>query len=219
MLVLGSPVCKWLLCFAIFYMCSWCLWFSSQWLLYLAIFYACSWCLFLALQNVSCYCALPYFMLAHDACFWLFRKWVPFHISCLLMMPLLGFPDCEYLLPFPYFMPAHVLMHGSWLFRLWVAVLSHFMPAHDACSCSPDCKWSLCLFHMSCSWHLFLTLQRASDCCALLYFMPNHDAWLYREWVAALPCYILCMFMIGYPACEWLSANFHSCLSCLWFSL
>ena len=126
MLVLDSPASEWLLCLAIFHVYSWCLFLAlqpvsgylpcniscllimlahgspeSEWLLCLAIFHACSWCLFLALQRVSGYFTLQYFMPAHW-CLFLALQFVsgtlPYNISCLLMMLVLGSPAGEWLL-------------------------------------------------------------------------------------------------------------------------
>ena len=195
----GSPGSAWLLCLAIFYACSWCLILGSseskwllchiscllmmplldsldcEWLLCLAIFHACSWCLFLALQRVSGYFALPYFMLAHYAWFWLSRLWVatvPCHISCLLMMPVFGSPACEWLL-------CLAIFHAcSQCLLLALQIVSGCFACHNSC------------LHMM----IFLALQEVS---ALSYFMPALDAysWLSRKWVVTLPCHI--------PACSW----------------
>ena len=252
--VLGSPDCEWLLRLAIFYACSWCLfltlqivsghfampyfmlghdtcsWLSrqwvatlpyhilclfimlvlgspdSEWLLYLAILYACSWCLYLALQKVTGYFALPYFMPTYDACSWLSRQWVATmlsHILCLLIMPVLGS-------------------------RKWVATL----PCHISCLLmmpvlgSPESEWLSCLvISDACSWCQFLTLQRVSGYCALLYFMPAYDAcsWLSREWVATMPCHTWCLLMmpiLDSPGSEWLLclAIFYACSWCLFLA-
>ena len=201
--ILGSLECEWLLC--------------------LAIFYACSWCMFLALQEVSGYFALQYF----HACLWcLFltlRMWVatlPCNISCLLMMLVLDSPECEWLLclaifhacswclflalqevsALPYFMPDYDAF--TWLSRLWVATLLHHVlcllmtPVLD----SPGSQWLLYLvmFYV-CSWCLFLTFQEVSDCCTLPYFMAAHHAcsWLSRLWVAiCLPIVYTCLWCL-----------------------
>ena len=166
MLVLGSPVCKWLLCLAIFMpghdACSW---LSSLWvLLYPALFYAFSWCLFLAYQKVSGYSALPYFMLAHDACFWPSRKWVPYHISCLTMMPLLGSPDCEWL-----------------CLAIFYASSCQFLALQTVSSCS------LTIFYTSSCQ--FLSLQTVRGYGAFSYFMlmmPILDC-SESEWLQCFP--------------------------------
>ena len=107
---------------------------GSEWLLCLTIFSCLLMMLVLDSQNVSGYFALQYFMPAHDACSWLSRKWVPCHISCLIMMPLLGSPGCEWLLCFTMFYAC------SWHLFLTLqevsdcCTLSCFMSAHDACS-------------------------------------------------------------------------------------
>ena len=185
--VLGSPVCEWLLCLAIFHACSPVLGSPvCEWLLCLTIFHACSWCLFLALQPVSGYFALQYFMPAHDACSWLSSQWVatlPCNISCLLMMLVLGSPASEWLFALQYFMPAHMLAHGS-----------------------PESEWLLCLaiFH-ACSWCLFLALQRVSGYFTLQYFMPAHWClFLALQFVSGY--FALQYFMPAHDACSWLSS-------------
>ena len=182
----------------------------------------------LAPQLVSGYYALPYFITAHNSYSWLFSLWVaimPCHIC----------------------MPVHAC---TWLFRLWVAAV----PCHSLglfvipLFGSPGSEWLLCLaiFH-ACSWCLFLALQIVSGHFALQYFMPAHDAysWLFREWVATLPCNISClltcswlfslwvatlpcnflcllmMLVLDSPASEWLLCLpiFHVCSWCLFLAL
>ena len=178
---------------------------GSEWLLCLAIFHACSWCLFMALQLVSGYFALQYFMPAHDAYFWSPEsEW----LLCLAI-----FHACSWCLflalqrvsgyfALQYFMPAHDAC--SWLCRMWVATLpcniSCLLMMHVLGSLAGE--WLLCLFH-ACSWCLFLTL---------------------RMWVATLPCKISCLLMmlvLDSPECEWLLclALFHACSWCLFLAL
>ena len=193
--ILGSSESEWPLCLAIFCACSPVLGSPvCEWLLFPAIFHACSWCLFLALQPVSSYFALQYFMPAHDACSWLSSQWVatlPCNISCLLMMLVLGSPASEWLFALQYFMPAHNAC--SWLSREWVATL----PCNISCLLmmpilgSPESEWLLYLaiFH-ACSLMPILGSPVCEWYFALQYFMPAHDAcsWLSSWWVATLPC-------------------------------
>ena len=84
----------------------------------------------------------------------------------------------------------------------------------QTCSCclplTPACEWLLCLAGFQAhSWCLPLALQSVScwTCCVsgLLLMMPA--SWLFREWVAAVPCYISSLLMIsvlGFSVCEWL---------------
>ena len=230
--ILGSSESEWPLCLAIFCACSPVLGSPvCEWLLFPAIFHACSWCLFLALQPVSSYFALQYFMPAHDACTWLSRMWVatlPCIISCLLMMLVLGSPGSECL----------AIFH-AWLWCLYLAlqVVSGyfaspcFMPAHDTCSWLSRMSVIAVPCHVLCLLMMFLTFQEVSDCCTLPYFMPAHHAcsWLSRLWVAiCLPIVYTCLWclflalqfvsgycalpysclvmmpVLGSPACEWL---------------
>ena len=175
---------------------------ESEWLVCLAIFHACSWCLFLALQFVSGYFALQYFMPAHDACSWLSSLWVatlPCNISCLFMMSILGSPESEWLLCLARF---HAC---SWCLYLTLQNVSGYFA----------------LFH-ACSWCLFLALQEVS---ALPYFMPDYDAftWLSRLWVATLLHHVLCLLMtpvLDSPGCQWLLylVMFYACSWCSWLS-
>ena len=173
---------------------------GCEWLLCLAIFHTCLWCLFLALQFVSGYFALQYFMPAHDAYSWLSRMWVatlPCNILWLLMMLVLDSAECEWLL-----CPA--IFHAcSWCLFLALQMVSgyfalqYFMPILG----SLGCEWLLCLaiFHI-CSWCLFFTLQVVSGYFALQYFMLAYDAysWLSRMWVLCLAifhAYSWCLFL------------------------
>ena len=73
---------------------------GSEWLQYLAMPQAYWWYLFLALQFVCGSSALLYFKPTNDACPWFFRKWVaavPYCVSSLLMIPVIGSPVCEWL--------------------------------------------------------------------------------------------------------------------------
>ena len=79
--ILGSPVCEWLLC--------------------LTVFQACWQCLSLTLQTVSGWCALLCFRPANNACP-LLSRWcvvvMPYSVSSLLTMPIVGPPGSEWLL-------------------------------------------------------------------------------------------------------------------------
>ena len=100
--VLGSPVCEWLLC--------------------LAVFAACWQSLFLALQPVSGCCTLLCFKPTDNPCSWLSRKWVaavPYCVSSLLTIPVLGSPACEWCCAYLCFEPTD--NPCLWLSSWWVA--------------------------------------------------------------------------------------------------
>ena len=144
MLVLGSP--------------------DSEWLLYLAILYACSWCLYLALQKVTGYFALPYFMPTYDACSWLSRQWVATmlsHILCLLIMPVLG--SREWVATVPCHMSCLLMPALGSPDSEWLLCLVIFYACSYCLFLVPGSEWLLCLaiFH-ACLWCLFLALQKVS---------------------------------------------------------
>ena len=167
-----SSECEWLLCLAVFQAWWWCLclalqrvsdccalhlkpdddaclWLSSMWVIVLTCFFfhAWWWCLSLTLQNVSGCCVLLCIMPVDDACPWLFSMWVTTAsccVSCLLMIPVLGSLECEWLLCPTAFQACWWCLSSTlqpvsgcwillslvladnvwpWLFRLWVAAM------------------------------------------------------------------------------------------------
>ena len=149
------------------------------------------------------------------------------HISCLLMMLILGSPDCEWPLclaifhacswclflalqrvsghfALQYFMPAHLFLALQFVSGYFA--LQFFMPAHDASSWLTS-QWVATLpSNISCLLMMLVLGSPASEWLfALQYFMPAHDAcsWLSREWVATLPCNISCLLIDAY---SWLSS-------------
>ena len=119
-------------------------------------------------------------MLAYDAYSWL-REWVATllsHISCLLMIPILGSSESKCLLC--------AIFHAcSWCLFLALQDVSayfafpYFMLAHDACSWASVCEWLLCL--------------------AILYACSEGLFWFFSLWVPTLPCHISCLLMMHVP--------------------
>ena len=213
---------------------------GSEWLLCLAVYQACWWCLFLALQEVSGCCVLLCIKPADDACSWLSSMWVA-AVSCcvssLLMMPVLGSPEGEWLLCLALYQACWwclflALQNVSgccvllcirpaddacpWLFSMWVAAVSCcvssllMMPVLG----SPGSEWLLCLaVHQACWWHLSLALQPVSDCCVLLSIRrdDNPCPWLFRLWVTGF-LYCISILLIK-PVIDASGSEWHVCLA------
>ena len=209
---------------------------ASEWLSCLSVFQACWQCLFLALQPVSDSCALLYFKPADNSCPWLSSKWVaavPWCVSSLMTMPVLGSPACEQQLCLGVFQACWQylslvlqLVSGScallclklinnacpWLFRKWVAAVHCYLSSSLTMHVlgSPACEWLVCLPVFQALWQcLFLALQLVSGYCALLCFKPGDNAcsWLSRKWVAAVPSYVsslMTVLVLVSPVSEWL---------------
>jgi len=256
----GSPVGEWFVQWAGFGPCSWHLSLALQqvsgfcgW----AGFVPCWWCLSLALQyvsglhgeldlvtahkacplqSVSGLCGQPDLDPAHNVCPWLFSMWVTsivHWIWTLLMVPVLGFPVCEWLLWWAGFGTCSrclslALQYVSgfcgglnldpadntctWLFRKWVASMVSWIwtllttPVLG----SPGCEWLLWWAEFGpCSWHLYLALQDVGGFHGELYLDPAHKGclWLSRMWVVSMMGYIWSLPMmpiLGSPESEWL---------------
>ena len=129
---------------------------GSEWLWWLAVFLAFWQHLFLALQSVSIYGGLLFFLSVDNTCLWLFRKWVAVVdccVSSLLTMPVLGSSEGVWLWWFTVFSACWQCMSLAlqkvsgccalllfwsadnacpWLSRKWVAWLcSHFWPVDN----------------------------------------------------------------------------------------
>ena len=173
--VLGSPVCEWLQCLAVF---------QAYW-----------WCLYLALQEVSGCSALLCLNTTDDACLWLSSMWVAAVTCCisnLLMIPVLGSPGSEWLQCLAVFQAywwclflALQRVSGCsallcfepiddtypWLFRKWVAAVPYCALCLLIMPILPSivCEWLWCLVVFQAYWCcLSLALQRVSSCSASL---------------------------------------------------
>ena len=154
--------------------------------------------MFLAHQNVSGYCALPYFMPVHGFYSWLFRKWVATILICHT-----DYDDYSWLSSM--WVPVPCYIYGLWcLFLAFQAVsgycaLPYFMPVYK-------------IFSM---WVSVPCYIYASSCAC---------SWLFRLWVTTVPCCISCLIMVivlGFSGCEWLLclALFYVWSWCLFLTL
>ena len=149
---------------------------------------------------------------------------MPCNVLSLLTMPVLGSPECEWLLWFavfqvcwqylslplqdvsgcyalPCFKPANNAC--PWLFSMWVAaVLCRYFkpPANNACPWLSR-MWVVAVpCSVSSLWQcLPLALQRVSGFFALRCFKPANNAcpWLFSMWVAAVPCNVSSLLTIS----------------------